>query len=67
MKSYQHLSYFPSIPQLHILQSHLCLHSMIFLSLIPTLTRTIHSFELIFRDTFAHGCGTGDAARDHFE
>jgi hypothetical protein len=49
--------------------SHLLSHdsSMIFLGLVPTLTRTINGLELIFRDTFTHGGGTGYTARDHFE
>jgi hypothetical protein len=40
---------------------------VVFLSLVSTLTRAIHSLELIFRDTLAHGSSTGDTTRNHLE
>lgn len=40
---------------------------MLLLSFIPTLSGPVYSLELIFRDTFTHGSGTGHTTRDHFE
>jgi hypothetical protein len=40
---------------------------VILLSLVATLTRTIHSLELIFCNALAHGSGTGDTTRDHLK
>ena len=40
---------------------------MVFLGFVSALARAIHSLELIFRDTLAHGSSTGDTARNHLE
>jgi hypothetical protein len=40
---------------------------VILLSFVATLARAIHSLELIFRNTLAHGSGTGYTTRYHLE